>query len=444
MRFTGQIRIPEIDHPGVPATILVEEDQLEILLEGESLGRWSTVDIEARRLVSAAFQLMLEGEEITFIADDPIAFAYQGVDHLVEAKERIESLGAIKRSRAIRKSRDGVKPSRIVELREAIEENLAAEAVPAPRMPEPAEPVAAAPAPEPVAPPVAGSSPEERRLEEEWRRLEEFRRDLEEKDARRIEAFRIEVSRLESERWELERIESERRRRFEAEMNRLAELMGRLEELAARVTADADLEDIRAGIAEMERARAELSVAEAERIAESERQLAALEAMLDDVIPMITPEPVSTVTTASEPMVEPEPMPVAEPEPIVAGAEPVAVAEPEPMVEPEPVKAESPPVPEPVREPVPLAPVEHEPVAVAEPMPEPDEPEVVDLDRLGEEEPELVGAAARGRGGIFGAVKAAFTRGNRNHVHDLVSAPGGLGIQRKICRECGYVSISAD
>ena len=51
MRFTGQVRIPEIDHPGIPASILVEETQVEILLEGESLGRWSLHDVHARRLV---------------------------------------------------------------------------------------------------------------------------------------------------------------------------------------------------------------------------------------------------------------------------------------------------------------------------------------------------------------------------------------------------------
>ena len=71
MRFTGEIRIPELDHPGVPASLLVEDNQVEILLEGESLGRWSLYDVRARRLVSAAFQLILDGEEVTFIADEP-------------------------------------------------------------------------------------------------------------------------------------------------------------------------------------------------------------------------------------------------------------------------------------------------------------------------------------------------------------------------------------
>jgi hypothetical protein len=39
VKFTGEIRIPDVDHPGVPATSLIEGDQAEVLLEGESLGR---------------------------------------------------------------------------------------------------------------------------------------------------------------------------------------------------------------------------------------------------------------------------------------------------------------------------------------------------------------------------------------------------------------------
>ena len=53
MKFTGQIRIPDVDHPGIPATFLIEDNQAEIIMEGESLGRWALFDVHARRLVSA-------------------------------------------------------------------------------------------------------------------------------------------------------------------------------------------------------------------------------------------------------------------------------------------------------------------------------------------------------------------------------------------------------
>ncbi|HEX5695179.1 MAG TPA: hypothetical protein VFZ15_02255, partial [Acidimicrobiia bacterium] len=100
MKFTGQVRVPEIDHPGVPATILVEDGQTEIFLEGESLGRWSLYDVRAERLVSSAFSLWLHGEEITFIADEPVDFAYKGVDHMAEVWARYKSMAMPRRALA--------------------------------------------------------------------------------------------------------------------------------------------------------------------------------------------------------------------------------------------------------------------------------------------------------------------------------------------------------
>ncbi|HSM43415.1 MAG TPA: hypothetical protein VK969_00200, partial [Acidimicrobiia bacterium] len=110
----------------------------------------------------------------------------------------------------------------------------------------------------------------------------------------------------------------------------------------------------------------------------------------------------------------------------------------------------------------PESPVEPE---VEEPVDEPvDEPVsgVVDLNDLEEgEEPvspkEPVGAgsspiprptsagapSARERGGLMGAVRAAFRAGSRDHDHRFIEAPGGIGITRYVCEECGYVSISA-
>ncbi|HJS71328.1 MAG TPA: hypothetical protein VJ858_01250, partial [Acidimicrobiia bacterium] len=67
MKFTGELKFPDIDHPGVPVTFLIEETQAELVVEGESLGRWSLYDVHARRLVASAFQIDLEGTEVTFV-----------------------------------------------------------------------------------------------------------------------------------------------------------------------------------------------------------------------------------------------------------------------------------------------------------------------------------------------------------------------------------------
>jgi hypothetical protein len=128
LKFGGQVRIPEIDHPGIPAAVLVEDEQVEIVLDGESLGRWSLYDVRARRLISSAFQLELDGEEITFLADEPIDFAYRGVERMAEVWARFKTMRAPRRGVAVRRSRSGTKPSRIQELRDAMEANLKVQA----------------------------------------------------------------------------------------------------------------------------------------------------------------------------------------------------------------------------------------------------------------------------------------------------------------------------
>jgi DNA repair exonuclease SbcCD ATPase subunit len=127
VRFAGQIRVPEVDHPGVPATFLVDENQAEVILEGEFLGRWSLFDAQVDRLVSRAFQVDLAGEEITFLADEPVDFAYKGVEHMAEVWARYKTMTLARRLVAIRRSCKGTTPSRLVELREAMLENLAEE-----------------------------------------------------------------------------------------------------------------------------------------------------------------------------------------------------------------------------------------------------------------------------------------------------------------------------
>jgi hypothetical protein len=45
------------------------------------------------------------------------------------------------------------------------------------------------------------------------------------------------------------------------------------------------------------------------------------------------------------------------------------------------------------------------------------------------------------RGGLLGAVRSAFARSKVAHEHVFVEAPGGIGIVRQICSECGHISI---
>ncbi|HET7847066.1 MAG TPA: hypothetical protein VFL72_06195, partial [Acidimicrobiia bacterium] len=190
-----------------------------------------------------------------------------------------------------------------------------------------------------------------------------------------------------------------------------------------------------------------------------------------DPIDVFRPEPVVSVPAAPEPVeeepIEFEPAASELPEPVEEEPfelEPAAIEWPEPIHVTEPIEVFE---PEPVEVP--------EPVSVDEPEPEkaPAVPELVsellatssDDDReetpkrlvvdLGAYEapgpvstptqprvPALAATApATDKSGIFGAVRAAFVRNKGSHEHEFVEAPGGIGIHRNICSECGYISI---
>ena len=453
MKFSGEIKFPEIDHPGVPVQFVIEGLQVELIVGGESLGRWSLYDVHARRLVASAFQIDLGGTEVTFVADDPIDFAYRGVEHMAETWASIKSKQLGRRAMAVRKSRKGAIPSRIGELREAMEVNLEAQSRPLagePVMPlresEPdaaAEPVAVdwdARDPDAAIPVVGGptedsaQSPDEAiavaaeveaRLAEEMRKLDEERQRIAEERARleaeRLEAEQREDLRIEAYRLEMQRLEVER------------------EELRLQATLSAQAAD---EVVATHGGRAEEIPADASDIAE---------------------EPAETALGHVEELPLPEAEPAAEPEPVAAALEPVEIEDLPGPVEAEAGVAMEPEEPEPeLAEPEP-EPVEPEP-ELAEPEPELEPVEgggsVLDLSDLEEElgaEPEdatspapqpqaaMAGTApVRERGGLRGAVRAAFTRGGREHEHQFIEAPGGIGIIRYVCEICGYVSISVD
>jgi hypothetical protein len=227
LKFSGQIKFPEIDHPGVPIRIVIEGSQVELVVDSESLGRWSLYDVHARRLVASAFQIDLDGTEVTFVADDPIDFAYRGVEYMAETWAAIKSKRLAVRSLAVRKSRKDIIPSRIEEMKEAMMANLEGHSEPRQlagevSMPEAPEAVLAEERPveeivstetssEALAPEDTVSEEtkwveeERRRLAEERAQLEEERRRAEEREANRVEAYRIEMARLKAEREELQR-----------------------------------------------------------------------------------------------------------------------------------------------------------------------------------------------------------------------------------------------
>lgn len=413
MKFSGELKFPEIDHPGVPVNFIIEESQAELSVGGESLGRWSLYDVHARRLVASAFQIDLDGTEVTFVADDPIDFAYRGVEHMAETWAKIKSKGIATRSLAVRKSRKGTSPSRIEDMKSAMVSNL--ETVSEPRqiagevaMPEETAATESTALAEDVAAPDTGDEAaiaapavdsealvkereqlarEREKLAEERERLEEERQKLTDDRARFDEERRLaeqrEADRIEAYRLEMKRLEAER----EALSQRAQEMSA--EDVIETPTAGADF------------------------------------VVGDEVEPAFTePEPDEEEATSEE---------VSEPEEPQLEGEPVE----EPQLEEEPDE-ELEPDEEPESGLVDLNDLEEEPGP-----PPPAEPEPVAPGPDGHKEPEpAMAGATRDRGGLMGAVRAAFRSGSRDHEHQFIEAPGGIGITRYVCEECGYVSIS--
>ncbi len=395
MKFDGEIKFPDVDHPGVPVAFLIGDSQAEIVLDGEPLGRWSLFDVQASRLVGQAFEVDLDGTKITFLAKDPIDFAYRGVEHMAEVWATLKSKSLATRGVAVRKSRKGTVVSRLDDLRAAMIDNLAGQVPPPPTRlqkvaPADEAPVATEPkrvdvasmaADAPSTAPTTDDSElarlradldaEREELATLRRQLEIELREAEQRESDRVEAFRVEMQRLESE-----------RRALEAQRLGVSE-----SELSEPETPDIDVD-----------ASSEPDVIPESVIAAGENGALATDAPADGVdvddepdTPQVDDdddEPGTTLSEQEPPTPEDDPEDVVDLSGIEAALDGSAAAE---APEPEPAMA----------------------------------------------------AAGDSKAGLMGAVRSAFTRGGgRTHEHVYVEAPGGIGITRYVCEQCGHVSIS--
>ncbi|HZD24330.1 MAG TPA: hypothetical protein VE569_13155, partial [Acidimicrobiia bacterium] len=393
MNFSGELKFPDLDHPGIPVQFLIEGDQAELVVEDESLGRWSLYDVHAHRLIASAFQVDLDGTEVTFVAHDPMDFAYRAVDHMANSWATIKAKNVAARSLAIRKSRRGTTPPRLDELREAMEANLETMGTRLRRLQiseridgvsawedHPAQPETSPTSQESGSQGSATSLPEADQLAAERQDLEEERRKLaeeralldeklrvaEEREANLVEAFRHEMRRLEAER--------EKLRSYGVEIDEPDDSL--------------------------------LAVAETD--------------MEESMLPTV------------EPVADSQPEPAEhQPEPGSVEFEPEAsppVAEPE--SEPGLVDADS----GPVEGELDAARFRRRPSLI----PDAAEIETGPTEPVPQSQSDIVAGPRMKRSeGIMGAVRAAFRGGPGDHKHQFIEAPGGTGITRYVCEECG-------
>ena len=101
MQFKGSVRAPGDKDPGVRVVLEIDEYHLEIRRDSELIGRYYLADVEVARDIAERFILFLGDDEVEFLADDALQFAYGGVTAMQDGW-----LSAQKRKRRHRRAAD--------------------------------------------------------------------------------------------------------------------------------------------------------------------------------------------------------------------------------------------------------------------------------------------------------------------------------------------------
>ena len=85
MQFKGSVRAPGDKDPGVRVVLEIDEYHLEFRRDSELIGRYYLADVEVARDIAERFILFLGEDEVEFLADDALQFAYGGVAAMQDA-----------------------------------------------------------------------------------------------------------------------------------------------------------------------------------------------------------------------------------------------------------------------------------------------------------------------------------------------------------------------
>lgn len=421
MRFHGRIRIEEVKGADLDVSVEVTDTHVRLISGDESLGSWCLADVVAERLVANEFEIDLDGEVIKFLADDQVNFAYGAVQAMAEGWARYRSMNLLMRKRAVSSARRQNEPSRLDEVRRAfvvagdeLRRPLAAETREAAPVVGEEERVAAIPEPAIGGPAEQTEEPEEAADVAPavapggfWAKVQQAAGEAE----TTFEAEAPEVEEAVADHPEIDREPAVGRERpaVVGRMKRLDALPKRPGRTPSHV-----------------RPPDEAAAGDEDRV-EADRPKAPRRRARLPAVPEPSPVKMTAVPGAAE--AAPEPVPALRSEP-PAGP----TSEPEPVVEPEPE-----PEPEPVEEPEPQR------EAVAEPEPEPESQNGGRTSR----QPALVGAFGDGHhpaetSGLRASMRSVFSRKNAPHEHSYVESTTVVGITRRVCLECGHVSIGVE
>ena len=107
MLFKGRLRLPSDPGEGIPIDLVLEDVFLSLESEGEDFGEWRMDAVEINRLFSNQFSMHLDGEEMVFIADDALGFAYDGLSTIEDVQSRLSKRRVFKGRKPKKKPRAG-------------------------------------------------------------------------------------------------------------------------------------------------------------------------------------------------------------------------------------------------------------------------------------------------------------------------------------------------
>ncbi|MDH5371520.1 MAG: hypothetical protein OEX97_01105 [Acidimicrobiia bacterium] len=88
MRFRGRLRAPADDGPGLPVSVILDEQDITIEAGGELVGSWSLADVSASRTSSDQFAMSFGDDQLMFEAEDILAFSYEALPHIQGRRSR--------------------------------------------------------------------------------------------------------------------------------------------------------------------------------------------------------------------------------------------------------------------------------------------------------------------------------------------------------------------
>ncbi len=90
--FRGRLEFHDDPGVGLGVDLRLEDGWLTVVTGNESLGTWSVDETTLTRIGGDKFTMTVQGEQLLFVADDPISLAYEGVPVMELARQRRRGL----------------------------------------------------------------------------------------------------------------------------------------------------------------------------------------------------------------------------------------------------------------------------------------------------------------------------------------------------------------